>query len=176
MARLLLPLPTPVKQFYVLDWIIWHLPVIGPMHRNRDHSDAMATMAASLQRGESIEQAIDNASRLHVNQVLRQRLLNCTAALGRGEPLKTAMADSPLSPLIVGLCASGTRANDLHSTLLFLARHYRSQFSRSREVLHAFAAPIVAGSGGLLVLAMWAWLYEPMLVIMEKTELWTKLW
>jgi type II secretory pathway component PulF len=160
----------------IVDRIIWHIPLIGGAIRDRDRSDVFTTLAASLDRRATLSQAMEDASQLRVNELFHLRLLRCAAALRSGEPVGTAFAAAGFPALIVGLCSTADRAQDLPATMHFLARYYRWQFSRTLLVLRATVAPLTATVGGAMVLVAWFWLYSPMIILLDGMKLGRATW
>ena len=154
------------SQEVFLDRLAWWLPVWHGIARNRGLADTCDTLAGAVRAGQPIPLAVEEAARIRMNPVLRDRLLRWNAGLLSGKPADQAARDARLPPLFCGMIGAGHGEVPAQS-LEFLAAYYHGRFSRSRELVRAAAIPVMTLIFGGLVLFVAAGMFTPLLQMME---------
>jgi type IV pilus assembly protein PilC len=151
-----------------VDTILWYVPVIHGIARDRGLADVCRTVADALHSGRPLNRAIDEASLLSTNAVLRRRIANWAMRLAAGIPADQAAREARLPNLFAGMIgpSAGGGAGSV-AAFEFLADYYASRFSRSRELLRAAAVPLLVLVFGALVLFIIVALFMPMLELVD---------
>ncbi|MFW6061158.1 MAG: type II secretion system F family protein, partial [Phycisphaeraceae bacterium] len=97
--------PRPWRGLF--DPLLWRLPVAGGIARDRGLADACGLIAEGMRSGKPMDGAVEAASRLDVNLVLRRRLVRFADALRAGAPLDAAARRAKLPSLVVQMLAAG---------------------------------------------------------------------
>jgi type II secretory pathway component PulF len=168
------PRANPLR--HPFDYVLWYLPVIGTMVRNRDLADVCGVIAGGVDAGRPVEQAIFEAVQPHLNAVLRRRINSWAQLVSSGIPLADSASRAGLPSLIGGLTGPAVRAGNLPSALRFLARHYESSFSRSAALLQAAAVPAIVLTLGAAVMCVALALFEPMVMLIQTATIYTRYW
>jgi type II secretory pathway component PulF len=164
------PLKTP------LDILFWHIPILGTMIRNRGLADVCNIIAGSVEAGRPVEQAIAQAIQPYLNAVLRSRINTWAELTAAGIPLADAAHQARLPDLVAGLAGTAIRAGNLPSALRFLAQHYESSFSRTAVLVQAAAVPAIVLSMGAIVMAVALAMFEPIIILIQQGEHYTRYW
>jgi type II secretory pathway component PulF len=149
-----------------IDRLLWRLPVAHAMQRDEGLADACATIADALRTGLPLPRAIDEAARLRINRVLRDRLVLWRGGLEEGLRADDAARRAKLPALLCGMVASG-RGGEPAEAMEFLAAYYGGRFSRARELLRAATVPALALLFGGLILFLAAGMYTPIIQMMD---------
>jgi MSHA biogenesis protein MshG len=168
------PRMNPVRK--PLDYLIWKLPVLGTLARNRGLADVCGTIAGGVEAGRPVDQAIMQAAQPHLNTVLRKQVAQWGTLSAAGAPLADAASKSGLPGLIAGITGTAVRAGNLPSALRFLAHHYESSFSRAEIMIRAAAVPATVLALGSIVLAVALALFAPMIALIQTTTVYTRYW
>jgi type II secretory pathway component PulF len=158
------------------DYLLWYTPVVRTIVRNRDLADVCGVIAGGVDAGRPVEQAISEALQPHLNAVLRRRINSWAQLATSGIPLADAASRAGLPSLIGGLAGPAVRAGNLPSALRFLARHYESSFSRTAALLQAATVPAIVLTLGAAVMCVALALFEPMVMLIQTTGTYTRLW
>jgi len=151
----------------VFDQVLWRLPIAHGLARDRGLADACNAMTDALRAGYALPRAIDEASWLRLNVVLRMRLRKWRIGIESGFAADQSARNAHLPALLCGMIGSG-RGGDPAAAMEFLASYYESRFSRSRELIRAASIPLLALVFGGLVLFMAAGTYTPLLQMMDQ--------
>jgi type II secretory pathway component PulF len=150
-----------------LDYLAWATPVWHGVVRDRGVADACDTIAGALRGGQPLHRAIEEATTLRMNDVLRQRLREWQAGVEAGQPADDAARQAKLPPLFVGMIGSG-RGADPAAPVEILATYYHGRFSRARELIRAGAVPIMALLFGGIILFIAAGLFTPLISMIDS--------
>jgi type II secretory pathway component PulF len=148
------------------DYIAWVTPVWHGVVRDRSMADACDTIAGALRGGQPLNRAIEEATTLRINEIVRERMREWQAGVEAGQPADEAARMAKLPPLFTGMIGSG-RGIDPAASIEFLASYYHGRFSRSRELIRAGAVPIMALVFGGIVLFIAAGLFTPLISMMD---------
>jgi type II secretory pathway component PulF len=128
--------------------------------------DACGTIAAALRSGRPLHRAIEEATTIRMNEVLRERLREWELGVEAGQAADEAAREAGLPNLVCGMIGAG-RGGEPAEAVEFLAAYYRGRFSRSRELLRAGAVPIMALVFGGFVLFVAAGMFSPLVEMMD---------
>ncbi len=102
------------------DQVIWRIPVLHALERDRGLADAFAFVADAVEAELPLHVALTEASSLHINEVLRKRLLLWRSETAQGAPIHEATHKALLPALAVGMLGSMTRREDAAGVFQFL--------------------------------------------------------
>jgi type II secretory pathway component PulF len=159
------PLYNPLRSLF--DRVLWYMPVVGPMQRDRGLADACSVIASSLDATHPLDAAIAEAALPHLNGVLNERIIEWSKFVSDGEPLDAAARRAKLPDILCGLIGPAVRSGTLSDTLRFLARHYESSFSRTWYLLRGAAVPSIVLIFGAFVLWVMVGLFAPLIALIQ---------
>ena len=160
----------------MIDRLIWSLPLFHSAARDQGLADVCQVLSDAVAAGMPLDGALGESSQLDINEVLRQRIEAWAAGVHQGLATETAARDAGLPRLLVGMLATGRAASDLPSVFGFLARYYQSRFSRLKLLLEGAIVPVVVFIMAGLVLAVALSLFLPMITLLDRTAVLTRLW
>src|SRR5258706_8679748 len=111
------------------------------MVRDRSMSDACDTIAGALLGGQPLHRAIEEATTLRMNEVIRERLREWQAGVEAGQPPDEAARQTKLPPLFSGMIGPG-RPRGPPPPRRVLSSFSPRRLSRSPEIIPAAAAPM----------------------------------
>jgi type II secretory pathway component PulF len=125
--------PRRPKEPYLLsriaDFLRWHLPILHRFEKNYSMIQVVELLRLSLNAGCTVNDAIDNAIGLDVNNCFKKRLRRCLKKVERGDNIAAAIRKSKLgSPLAWAFDEKVNQGNTL-SILETLESFYRSNYS-----------------------------------------------
>jgi len=113
----------------IADFVKWHLPILHRFEKNYSLIQVVELLRFSLNAGCTVDDAIDNAIGLDVNNCFKRRLRRCLKKVERGDNIATAIRQSKLgSPLAWAFDEKVNQGNTL-SILETLESFYRSNYS-----------------------------------------------
>jgi type II secretory pathway component PulF len=149
------------------DYTRWATPLRHGIDRDRGLADAMQLIADALGIGSPADTALLEASQLELNTVLRQRLRRWADAVSGGAALADS-ANAAGKPRVVWGMLSTVRGPEAPDVFRFLARYYRSRFSRTAALVQAAAVPALAMFFGLIVGCVAGALFIPMINLIDS--------
>lgn len=150
------------------DTLAWYTPVLHGIERDRGLADVFDLMAEALSAGLPMDRALTEATRLNINHRLRLKLTDWGTGMLSGAALAESARQSGLPALVVGLLSSAHNTNALADTFAFLARYYRSRFSKSAAVIQGMSIPALVLVFGALVAFVVAGLFVPMITLIDN--------
>jgi len=161
----------PPLQLALLDRLIWHLPVIGSVQRDRGMADACQLIAEALAAGAPLHRAVKHAADLPMNTVLKRRLQRFGDCLTRGQPLREAAQHAKLPQLAAGMFATAAATGDARRVFDYLGRYYAMRFSRLAEFFRASVLPIIVLILAVLVGTVVVGLFLPLVKLIHVQAL-----
>src|SRR5205823_6571373 len=123
----------------------------------------------ALGAGTPIVRALSECTTLAINAALRRKFLMWAQAMSAGATMIDGARAAGMSELVVGMLASAphdpTAAADVFT---FLARYYRSRFSRAATAIHAIAVPAVVFVFGFIVCFIALAMFLPMISLINS--------
>jgi len=159
-------LARPAVLTWAGDRLLWHLPLTGRVARARGLADVCNVLADAAEAGSSPVSALNDATALKINGVLRRRVRRWAERADAGLPLADAARAAGMPKLVVGLLATSA-GGDVPRVLRFLDRYYESRFSRAAELLRGAAAPLLAIVFGSLVLIIGLAVMTPLIELAD---------
>ncbi|MEX1015314.1 MAG: type II secretion system F family protein [Phycisphaeraceae bacterium] len=136
----------------VTDRLLWVLPGLHGLVRDRGLADAFELVADALRAGVPLEQALMEAGELPVNAVLRGRLVEMAGEVAAGREPGEAARTARLPAVVSGMLGPATSGGgDAVRTFAFLGRYYRLRFSKLAELGRAAVLPAIVLVSALLV-------------------------
>jgi type II secretory pathway component PulF len=158
------PAPSPLDE--LVDRVMWHLPVVVSLARDRGMADVCHTVADALEAGRPAPEALAEAQLPHVNAVLRERVLRWAERVEQGESLAGAARGAFIPRLLVGLLATA-QPEDLVNVFRFSARYYEARFSRTAVLIESASGPLIALGFGAVVCATALGIVLPMVRLID---------
>lgn len=153
----------------VSDRLLWHLPLLRTVARDRSLADACHVLAESLRAGVPLDVALSEATSLRINQVLRAKLNRWSAALREGALPHEAARRAHMPALVVGFVGTATGGDQLADVLAFLGGYYDGRFSRALALIRALPIPVMTVAMGLVVGWIVISLFMPLAALIEHT-------
>jgi type II secretory pathway component PulF len=129
--------------------LIWHkvqlrLPVAGELVRKQLLARLVSILAVLLRSGIPFIQALEIASGLVRNRVIREALGHCRAAVESGQDIAPGLERSgAFPPLVVQLFAVGQQSGRLEEMLDQLAEEYDQQVQAAAQRLTSMLEPVM---------------------------------
>lgn len=153
----------------MLDWLAWHTPLVGTMVRDRGLADVCRVVADGMRNGFPLDRALLEAGDLHVNGVLKGRVVRWLLGTQAGMSAAEAARQARLPPLIPGMLSAG--GADPAAAMDFLAGYYNGRFSRALLLLHGAMIPGMALVFGAFVALVALAIFTPMIDLVDKINL-----
>jgi type II secretory pathway component PulF len=150
-----------------LSTVMSRFPFVGRARHDRAMADMLGVMADSLASGRPIDAALADAHAIRSDAALQYRFSKWSDAISSGMPIPQAAAAARLPRLLVSTLALAAPTNNLPDALRFLARWYRSRFSRTVILLRAVTVPAVVIAMGCLVALTSLALFEPLIGLID---------
>ncbi|MEO6436394.1 MAG: type II secretion system F family protein [Tepidisphaeraceae bacterium] len=154
----------------VRDRLFWSLPILHGIERDRGLADAFDLLADAFAVGMPANAALIEASGLGVNVVLRNRLKRWAEATASGQSLGDGARAAVMPPLVVGMLANVSITAAAADVFGFLARYYRTRFSRTAALLNGAAVPLVTCFFALLVAAVALAMFMPLIALIQSVS------
>lgn len=158
------------------DQILWRLPLAHGYVRDRGMAEAFDLIAEAMRAGHPLDRAVDEASRLLINVVLRNRLADFASLLSTGVSLESAARQAKLPELVSQMLAPVKNGEQAVDVIAFLARYYDSRFSRTRVVLQAALTPMTVAFFGFFVAWVALGMLMPLNALIVKISQMTYRW
>lgn len=149
------------------DWMAWHLPVLHGVERDRGLADAFDLLAEALANATPVDRAFAEASGLAVNIVLRRRLWKWAQAVSAGESLAAGARSASMPPLVVGMLSNASHDGSAPEVFAFLARYYRTRFSRTAAIVQSAMVPLVTLFFAFLTAAVALAMFLPLIALIN---------
>ncbi len=133
------------------DYIKWHLPVLHWFEKNYSMVQVVELLRLSLNAGYSVNDAIDNALGLDVNNCFRKRLKEWLEKVKRGDNIATAIRESKLGPALAWAFDEQVNQSNTLPILETLESFYRSNYSYYVNLARFIMWPCVTLIMGLTV-------------------------
>ena len=151
----------------VLDRLWWSLPFYHGMQRDQGLAAVSALMADACDAGMPAGKALAEASRLRVNRVLRDRIWDWASRVHAGEALGAAAAAARMPPLLSSMLNTAHGPDATRDVFQFLARYYRSRFSRGALLVEAALVPVTVLIFAVAVTCIALSLFLPLIELTE---------
>jgi type IV pilus assembly protein PilC len=151
----------------LLDRLRWYSPLWHAMHRDEGLAQVCALMADALAAGMPASRALAEASWLRINAVLRARIRDWAARINAGDALAEGAASAGLPKLVSSMLGTARGADGARDVFQFLARYYRSRFSRAALLLEAAVAPVTVLIFAVIVACVALSLFLPMMSLID---------
>ena len=153
----------PIRQY-----IAWHLPLLHKLACDRGLADIFQVLSGALQARRPLPEAMGDLRILALNTVLARRVARIADDVERGEVLSVALRRAEFPYEAVGMLASAEMSGALPETCEFLARHYRTSFSRTAIVLQAAMEPALVILMGSIVGFVVVALFLPLMKLIDS--------
>ncbi|MDQ3440398.1 MAG: type II secretion system F family protein [Planctomycetota bacterium] len=152
----------------LLDRVRWYAPFWHGMQRDEGLAEVCALMADALSAGMPAGRTLVAASRLRINAVLRGRAHDWAAHVDAGETLAAGAASAGLPKLVSSMLSTARGAAGAQGVFQFLARYYRSRFSRAALLVEAAVVPVTVLFFAAIVACVALSLFLPMVSLIEN--------
>jgi type IV pilus assembly protein PilC len=160
----------------VVQYALWWLPITHALERDRGLTDVCEALADAFEAGMPADRAIAQAGLLRVNAVLRARVLRWARDVSDGASIHEAARSAGMPGLVVGMLSAARQGEDAANVLRFLARYYRSRFSRLSAVVRGAAIPLTVLAFGVIVGLVTLSLFTPMINMIDRVATQSRLY
>ena len=133
------------------DFLKWHLPVLHWFEKNYSMVQVVELLRLSLNAGYTVNDAIDNALGLDVNNCFRKRLKEWLEKVKRGDNIAAAVRESKLGPALAWAFDEQVNQSNTLSILETLESFYRSNYSYYVNLARFIMWPCVTLIMGVMV-------------------------
>ncbi len=133
------------------DFLKWHLPVLHWFEKNYSMVQIVELLRLSLNAGYSVNDAIDNALGLDVNNCFRKRLREWLEKVKRGDNIAAAVRESKLGSALAWAFDEQVNQSNTLSILETLESFYRSNYSYYVNLARFIMWPCVTLLMGVMV-------------------------
>lgn len=133
------------------DFIKWHLPVMNWFELSGSLTRVIGFMRVSLNAGCTVDEAIEGAMGLDVNDCFRRRLGDWLERIKNGENISEAARQSRLGNAITWAFDQDVNRGNTISILEMLENHYREHYHFKAVLAGQIATPITILLLGLIV-------------------------
>ncbi len=133
------------------DFLKWHLPVLHWFEKNYSMVQVVELLRLSLNAGYTVNDAIDNALGLDVNNCFRKRLKEWLEKVKRGDNIATAVRESKLGSALAWAFDEQVNQSNTLSILETLESFYRSNYSYYVNLARFIMWPCVTLLMGVMV-------------------------
>ncbi len=145
-----------------IQYALWWMPIAHALQRDRGLTDVCEALADAFEAGMPADKAIAQAGLLRVNAVLRARVLRWAREVSDGASIHDAARSAGMPEIVVGMLSAARQNEDAANVLRFLARYYRTRFSRLSALVQGAAVPLTVLAFGVIVGAVTFSLFSPM--------------
>jgi type II secretory pathway component PulF len=150
------------------DRVLWSLPLSRALLRDRGLADACRVIADFLEAGQPAHVAIAEAAELHVARPLQVRLRAWREGVLDGMTMDQAARQARLPALLVSMLQTAQAGSNAVTVFRFLARYYRTRFSRTAMLLRGAFVPAVALVMGIIVAVMAVAMFLPLVMMIDR--------
>ncbi|MCH8121260.1 MAG: type II secretion system F family protein [Planctomycetes bacterium] len=150
------------------DFIKWHLPVLHWFEKNYSMVQVVELLRLSLNGGYTVNDAIDNALGLDVNNCFRKRLKEWLEKVKRGDNIAAAVRESKLGSALAWAFDEQVNQGNTLSILETLESFYRSNYSYYVNLARFIMWPCVTLLMGVMVGFVVYAIFSPGIVIISS--------
>ena len=150
------------------DFIKWHLPVLHWFEKNYSMVQVVELLRLSLNGGYTVNDAIDNALGLDVNNCFRKRLKEWLEKVKRGDNIAVAVRESKLGSALAWAFDEQVNQGNTLSILETLESFYRSNYSYYVNLARFIMWPCVTLLMGVMVGFVVYAIFSPGIVIISS--------
>ncbi len=150
------------------DFIKWHLPVLHWFEKNYSMVQVVELLRLSLNGGYTVNDAIDNALGLDVNNCFRERLKEWLERVKRGDNIAAAVRESKLGSALAWAFDEQVNQSNTLSILETLESFYRSNYSYYVNLARFIMWPCVTLIMGVMVGFVVYAIFSPGIVIISS--------
>jgi type II secretory pathway component PulF len=133
------------------DFVKWHLPILRWFEKNYSMVQVVELLRLSLNAGYTVNDAIDNALGLDVNNCFRKRLKEWLEKVEQGDNIATAVRESKLGSALAWAFDEQVNQGNTLSILETLESFYRSNYSYYVNLARFIMWPCVTLIMGVMV-------------------------
>jgi len=153
----------------ISDRLVWATPIAHGIARDRGLADAFDVIAGAIHNGMPIDRAFTEAANLNINTVLRDRIERWTLGVQAGTSLADAARAAAMPQLVVAMLGSIRGNGDAAGEVFgFLARYYRTRYSRTAALAAGAAVPLVVFVFGIIVACVALAMFLPIITLINS--------
>ena len=164
-----------LKQYYktpggqlVLDRVLLHLPVLGPLQRKAAIARFTRTLGTLVSSGVSILDGLEITARTAGNRVLHDAIMDSRNSIAGGETISEPLKRCGVfPPMVVSMINVGEQTGGLDEMLTKIADFYDEEVDAAVEALLAAMEPIMIVFLGVVVGGMIIAMYLPIFDMMN---------
>jgi type IV pilus assembly protein PilC len=150
------------------DYAAWATPLIHGAERDRGLADVFDLIAAALAVGTAADRAINEASRLSINHVLRKKIYAWAISVESGQSIADGARAAGLPAIVVGMLSSARDSTAVTDVFAFLARYYRTRFSRTAAAIRGMSIPLMVLFFGFIVACVALSMFLPLISLIQN--------
>lgn len=137
---------------YQFDQGLLKIPVVGELLLKRDVARFTRTLGALLRNGVPILDALEIASQVLTNSVIRRDLEGVPESVTQGGGMAPSLRESKLfPPVVTNMVAIGEETGNLPDVLTKVATSYESEVDRQMKALTSIIEPVIILVLGVVV-------------------------
>jgi type IV pilus assembly protein PilC len=150
------------------DYLAWFTPVLHGIERDRGLADVFQLLHDALSTGVPADKALTEAGQLGINAALAMRIHAWAARVTVGETLADGARNASLPAIVVGMLAAARTGETVIDVCGFLARYYRTRFSRTAAIVQGVHIPVIVLIFGLLVAFVALSMFLPLISLIQN--------
>ena len=148
------------KMQFMMDRIILHLPIFGPVLRKATVARFCRTLATMFGAGVPLVDALGAVAGASGNQVYYNATYQIRRDVSTGRPLEASMAQTKLFPsMVLQMVATGEETGELESMLNKTSDYFENEVNDAVDAMSSLIEPIMivllGGIVGTIVVAMY---------------------
>jgi len=149
-----------------VDTLLLKLPIIGELIKKVAVARFSSTLAALIGSGVAIVNALEIVATTSGNEVINNVLKNATTSTKRGDPVATALNDSPYIPrMVVKMMEIGESSGRLDTMLDKISDFYTDQINAAVAGLTSMIEPIMIAFLGIVVGGIMVAMFMPIFTL-----------
>lgn len=147
--------------------LLWCMPLYGTIVRSRGMGDVCQVLGDAVEAGQSIDKAVQDASELEVNSVLKRRLRQWAKRMREGESIDSAARNAHMPAMMTRLIATAQTTDAASAVFQFLQKYYDTRCARYETLLRGVGFPVVLLCLAGVVLCVILALFQPMVDMID---------
>lgn len=151
------------------DWLIFHLPVFGPLARKVALSRFSRTLATLLESGVPMLGALEIVAGVAGNKLVEEAVTFARDQVSRGKQLSEPMGQVKIfPPIVVRMVAVGEKTGQLETLLGKIAQFYDHEVRATVKALTSILEPILIFVMGVVVGTIVLAIFLPIIALQAK--------
>jgi type IV pilus assembly protein PilC len=150
-------------------WVLFHMPVFGPLFRKVTISRFSRTFATLIQSGVPMLGALDIVAGTAGNVLVEDAVLKAKDAVARGETLGDPLAATKVfPPMVTRMISIGEKTGAIEKLLMKISEFYDGEVRATVKALTSLIEPIMIAIMGCIVAGIVLSIFLPILKIQQQ--------